>query len=92
MLEQKGINNAKGSKQQIKNMAECAGISLTYQKQDIHEDWEGKAKGTEQILRERGWINPSQDRKSYTVHGKKFNGSGREGQESSVPHVQPQGL
>jgi hypothetical protein len=71
MLQQKGIDNPKGSKQQIKNMAERAGISLTYQKQDILEGWEGKAKGMEQILWERGWIDPSQDRKSYTVHGKK---------------------
>jgi hypothetical protein len=47
MLEQKGIDNANasGSKQQIKNMAERAGILLTYQKQDIHEGWEGKTKG-----------------------------------------------
>ena len=71
MLRHKGINNAKGNKQQIKNMAERAGIPLTYQKQDIIEGWEGKAKGMEQILWERGWINPNEDRKSYTVHGKK---------------------
>jgi hypothetical protein len=52
-------------------MAERAGIPLTYQKQDIIEGWEGKAKGMEQILWERGWIDPNEDRKSYTVHGKK---------------------
>ncbi|KAI2513548.1 hypothetical protein MHU86_688 [Fragilaria crotonensis] len=45
MLQQEGIKNPKGSKQQIKNMAERAGIALTYQKQDILEGWEGKAKG-----------------------------------------------
>jgi hypothetical protein len=70
MLRQKGIDNPKGSKQQIKNMAERAGISLTYQKQGINKGWEGKAKGMEKILGERGWIDPSHDRKSYTVHGK----------------------
>jgi hypothetical protein len=45
ILQQKGIDNPKGSKQQIKNMAERAGIALTYQKQDILEGWEGKQKG-----------------------------------------------
>ncbi len=71
MLRHEGINNAKGNKQQIKNMTERAGIPLTYQKQDIIEGWEGKAKGMEQILWERGWIDPNEDQKSYTVHGKK---------------------
>ena len=50
MLRQKGIDNPKGSKQQITNMAERAGISVTYQKQDINEGWEEKAKGMEHIL------------------------------------------
>ena len=71
MLQQEGIDNPKGNRQQIKNMAARAGLSLTYQKQDINQGWEGKPKGMEQILWERGWINPSEDRKSYTVNGKK---------------------
>jgi hypothetical protein len=71
LLRQRGIENAKGSKKQIRNMAERAGISLTYQKQDVLQGWEGKAKGMEQILWERGWIDPSQDRRTYTVIGKK---------------------
>jgi hypothetical protein len=73
MLQQKqGIDNPKGNKQQIKDMAQRAGISLTYEKQEINQGWEGKPKGMEQILWERGWINPNQDRKVYTVHGKKY--------------------
>jgi hypothetical protein len=72
MLQQKqGIDNPKGNKQQIKDMAELAGISLTYEKQEIIQGWEGKPKGMEQILWERGWIDPSQNRKFYTLHGKK---------------------
>ncbi|KAI2496097.1 hypothetical protein MHU86_18423 [Fragilaria crotonensis] len=71
LLRQRGIENAKGSKKHIRNMAERAGISLTYQKQDVLQGWEGKAKGMEQILWERGWIDPSQDRRTYTVNGKK---------------------
>ena len=94
MLQQKqGIDNPKGNKQQIKDMAQRAGISLTYEKQEINQGWEGKPKGMEQILWERGWIDPSQDRKSlHTPRKKGFNGRGQERHESSVPHVQPQGL
>jgi hypothetical protein len=86
MLRQKGIDNPKGSKQQIKNMAERAGILLLYQKRDINEVWEGKAKGMEQILWERGWIAPSQDRKSYTVHGKK-DSMGAVGKDKSLRNL-----
>ena len=72
ILQQEGIDNpAKGSRQQIKNMAEHAGLSLRYQKQDVVQGCEGKAKRIEQILWERGWIDPSQDQKSYTVNRKK---------------------
>jgi hypothetical protein len=52
-------------------MAQQAGIPLSYEQQEIVQGWEGKPKGMEQILWERGWINPSQNRKVYTVHGTK---------------------
>ena len=74
-------------------MAERAGISLTYQKQDVLQGWEGKAKGMEQILWERGWIDPSQDRRTYTVNGKKDTmGALRKTHKPSLPHVKPQGF
>jgi hypothetical protein len=50
MLQQKGIANAKGNKQQIKDMAQQAGIPLSYEQQEIVQGWEGKPKGMEQIL------------------------------------------
>ena len=50
MLQQKGITGAKGNKQQIKNIAQQAGISLSYEHQEIIQGWEGKPKGMEQIL------------------------------------------
>jgi hypothetical protein len=71
MLQQNGINNAKGNKKHIQEMAQRAGIPLTYQKQEIIEGWEGKPKGMEQILWERGWIDPTEDRDVYTIHGTK---------------------
>jgi hypothetical protein len=93
LLRQRGIENAKGSKKQIRNMAERAGISLTYQKQDVLQGWEGKAKGMEQILWERGWIDPSQDQRTYTVNGKKDSmGALRKTHKPSLPHVKPQGF
>jgi hypothetical protein len=52
-------------------MALRAGIALTYEKRDIIQGWEGQPKGMEQILWERGWINPMVTRKVYTVHGTK---------------------
>jgi hypothetical protein len=70
MLQQKGIS-AKGNKQQIKNIAQQAGISLSYEQQEIVQGWEGKPKGMEQVLWERGWIDPTLARKEYTVHGSK---------------------
>jgi hypothetical protein len=71
MLRQEGIENAKGNKKQIQAIAQQAGIPITYQRRDVIEGWEGKPKGMEQVLWERGWIDPSTDRGLYTVHGSK---------------------
>ena len=38
---------------------------------EIKEGWEGKAKGMEQILWERGWIDVTRPRKDYTKLGTK---------------------
>jgi molybdate-binding protein len=51
MLErERGIVNPKGNRQQIRDMAQRAGIALTYEKCEIIQGWEGKPKGMEQIL------------------------------------------
>jgi hypothetical protein len=52
-------------------MAQQAGLALTYLKHEIIQGWEGKPKGMEQILWERGWIDPTLARKVYTVRGTK---------------------
>jgi hypothetical protein len=69
--KEKGIVSPKGNRQQIRDMALRAGIALTYEKRDIIQGWEGQPKGMEQILWERGWIDPTVTRKVYTVHGTK---------------------
>ena len=71
MLKREGIMSPKGNKQQIRDMAQQAGLALTYLKREIIQGWEGKPKGMEQILWERGWIDPNVARKVYTVHGTK---------------------
>jgi hypothetical protein len=71
MLKREGIMSPKGNRQQIRDMAQEAGLALTYLKREIIQGWEGKPKGMEQILWERGWIDPKVARKVYTVHGTK---------------------
>ena len=71
MLREKGIKNAKGNKKQIQTIAQRAGIPVSYQHREVIEGWEGKQKGMEQILWERGWIDPSRDQSVYTVQGSK---------------------
>jgi hypothetical protein len=71
MLKREGIMSPKGNKQQIRDMAQQAGLALTYLKREIIQGWDGKPKGMEQILWERGWIDPNVARKVYTVHGTK---------------------
>jgi hypothetical protein len=66
---ERGIVSPKGNKQQIQDMARRAGLPLTYEKREVIQGWEGKPKGMEQILWERGWIDPSLPRKVYTVYG-----------------------
>jgi hypothetical protein len=93
MLQQKGIANSKGNKQQIKDMlAQRAGIPLLYEQQEIIQGWEGKPKGMEQILWEQGWIDPSQNCKVYTVHGTKDSMGAIRKDTSLQYYVQPQGL
>jgi hypothetical protein len=47
MLAQKGVVNAKGNKQKIRDMVRQAGIPLKYEHRDIIQGWEGKPKGME---------------------------------------------
>jgi hypothetical protein len=54
MLErERGIISPKGNRQQIRDMAQRAGIALTYEKCEIIQGWEGKPKGMEQNLCKR---------------------------------------
>ena len=71
LKRERGIVSPKGNRQQIRDMAQQAGIALTYEKREIIQGWEGKPKGMEQILWERGWIDPTLARKVYTVRGTK---------------------
>ena len=69
-LKEKGIT-AKGRADKIREMATAQNIPLQYDKREVVEGWEGKPKGMEQILWERGWIDVSQRRKDYTKLGTK---------------------
>ena len=69
-LAEKGID-AKGNSKQVKAMCATQNIPIKYTETEIHEGWEGKAKGMEQILWERGWIDVRRPRKDYTKNGTK---------------------
>jgi hypothetical protein len=69
-LAEKGID-AKGNSKQVKAMCAAQNIPIKYTETEIHEGWEGKAKGMEQILWERGWIDVRRPRKDYTKNGTK---------------------
>jgi hypothetical protein len=68
-LEEGGIT-AKGSAEQVQAIATRQGLPLTYEQPEILKGWEGKPKGVEQILWERGWIDGSK-RNKYTMSGRK---------------------
>ena len=46
-------------------------IPTKYTETEVKEGWEGKAKGMEQILWERGWIDGNRPRKDYSKLGTK---------------------
>jgi hypothetical protein len=69
-LAEKGIE-AKGDSKQVQAMCAAQNILTKYEETEIKEGWEGKAKGTEQILWERGWIDAKRPRKDYTKLGTK---------------------
>jgi hypothetical protein len=55
MLEkEKGIVSPKGNRQQIRDMAQPAGIALTYEKRKIRQGWEGLPKGWNRFFGNEG--------------------------------------
>ena len=52
-------------------MCAAQNILTKYMETEIKEGWEGKAKGMEQILWERGWIDVTRPHKDYTKLGTK---------------------
>jgi len=68
-LAARGIT-ARGNAEQVRAVARQNGLPLEYEKQDVNYGWEGKPKGIEQVLWERGWIDGNR-RKDYTMDGKK---------------------
>jgi hypothetical protein len=69
-LAEKGID-AKGNSKQVQAMCAAQNILTKYMETEIKEGWEGTAKGMEQILWERGWIDVKRPRKDYTKLGTK---------------------
>jgi len=60
---------AQGNAKQVQAVARQQGLPLSYKKQDVKYGWEGKPKGIEQVLWERGWIDGNRQ-KDYTMDGK----------------------
>jgi hypothetical protein len=69
-LAEKGIE-AKGNLKQVQALCAAQNILTNYEETEIKEGWEGKAKGMEQILWERGWIDENRPRKDYSKLGTK---------------------
>jgi hypothetical protein len=69
-LAEKGIE-AKGNLKQVQALCAAQNILTKYEETEIKEGWEGKAKGMEQILWERGWIDENRPRKDYSKLGTK---------------------
>lgn len=67
--KEKGIVSRKRKRQQIRDMAQRAGVSLTYEKCEIIQGWEEQPNGMEQILWEQGWIDPTVTCKVFLVGG-----------------------
>jgi hypothetical protein len=60
-----------GRKEALHNMAREAGIEIEVTEVDIEEGWEGMAKGSLQILWERGFLDPNVANAvaHHTTHG-----------------------
>jgi hypothetical protein len=69
-LAEKGIE-AKGNLKQIQDMCTAQDILTNYEEGEVKEGWEGKPKGMEQVLWERGWIDITRPRKDYSKLGTK---------------------
>ena len=69
-LKVKGIQDPRGSKEKIQELAKSHNIPLQYDEVVVKEGWVGKAKGALQVLFERGWIDPDNICK-YTGKGVK---------------------
>jgi hypothetical protein len=69
-LAEKGVE-AKGNSKQVQAMCVAHNIPTKYTETEVKEGWEGKAKGMEQILWERGWIDGNRPRKDYSKLGTK---------------------
>jgi hypothetical protein len=69
-LAERGIE-AKGDSKQAQGMCVAQNIPTKYTEREVKEGWEGKAKGIEQILWERGWIDVNWPRKDYSKLGMK---------------------
>ena len=68
-LKEKGIKDPKGSKKKLQQLCQKNNIQITYEIADIKEGWMHKQKGAFQILYERGWIDPAQNPKDYSMLG-----------------------
>jgi hypothetical protein len=69
-LAEKGVEG-KGNSKQVQAMCVAHNIPTKYTETEVKEGWEGKAKGMEQILWERGWIDGNRPRKDYSKLGTK---------------------
>jgi hypothetical protein len=67
-LAEKGIE-AKENSKQVQAMCVAQNIPTKYGESEVKEWLEGKAKGKEQILWERGWIDAKRPRKDYSKKG-----------------------
>ena len=70
-LKSKGVGDPCGNKDKIRELAVKHNIPLEFDSPIIKEGWVGKAKGSLQILYERGWVDPTKIRK-YTAKGPKI--------------------
>ena len=78
VLKGAGDPNPKGNKSRLMTKCKNLGLPTLLTEDNVDEGWVGKAKGSLQILFERGWINPDCIH-LYTAKGKK----------SSVIHLFP---
>ena len=69
-LKEKGVSNPKGGTKKIHKLCKTNKVDITTVVPDITEGWVGKPKGALQLLYERGWINPTDNPKDYTMKGK----------------------